>query len=695
MRIQTIDENSPFLKSVIKLGDENRKFLGFFPQKAFRKGASDGLILCAVDNAGKFSGYLLYYVAYERAVIQQLCVDTEVREKGVGRALVERLKEVTDHLDGILLHCRRDFPSHQFWPEVGFVAVGEKSGRGKKKQSVLTRYWYDHGHRKVFSRDVEEAKVVAVMDANVIFDLQDLNDKENECAALLADWLNENVEFKITDEVLNEINRQRDDCERSRRRQFAGRFSRVEHVPSQVEDILKELQAFLPKTKKPSDRSDHRQLAMAVSGSVEFFLTQDADLCQYTNQIFHRLGITVVHPAEFVLRIDELLRRVDYQPVRLSGSQIKLRRVRSDDVTMLAGEFLSYWAGERIGRFEGRLRSVLSQTETNKGLLIEDVDNKKLGLIVVSQEKEVFSIPFFRVRNGTLAPTLARAITMLLVKQSCALSKSYSITVVTESHLDKRICASLQELGFSKSGDTWVKINTVGIEEPTDMASKIRSFCAKYPTHRHTSEEVSDLIEDCGRAGVSHDFILKTERKIWPGKLASCSLPIFIVPIQPRWAMHLFDEDLAKQDLFGADTNISLVCENVYYRGKYPKVLKAPGRIIWYVSYDKKYQGSKSIRACSVLHEVVFGRAKELFNRFDRLGIYDWNHVRGTAKGNAEGEIMAFRFGLTETFRNPITWEEAQSILRAHRGTEPPLSTPVKIAEDCFKVIYTHGTKNQ
>jgi hypothetical protein len=115
-------------------------------------------------------------------------VSEEHRNAGAGRELVKWLKEATKHLDGILVHCRRDFPSHNFWPQVGFVAVGEKLGRGKEARA-LTRYWFDHGHKDLFSTSVRSHKTVAVLDANVFYDFSDENTTNAESQCLRADWL--------------------------------------------------------------------------------------------------------------------------------------------------------------------------------------------------------------------------------------------------------------------------------------------------------------------------------------------------------------------------------------------------------------------------------------------------------------------------------------------------------------------------
>ena len=224
LSLSIIDEGSPLLEAVIQLGDKNRRFVGFFPHEAFIRNAQEGRIIGALLGDDKLVGYILYYVARGRAVIQQLCVNEEHRNAGTGRELVRWLKEATKHLEGIHVHCRRDFPSHDFWPQVGFVALGEKLGRGKKAET-LTRYWFDHGHENLFSTPVKSGKITAVLDANVFYDFVDDLSTGKEAQCLRADWLSEHVDFAVTEELLNEINRQGNP---DRRRRSRGRAQRMQ-----------------------------------------------------------------------------------------------------------------------------------------------------------------------------------------------------------------------------------------------------------------------------------------------------------------------------------------------------------------------------------------------------------------------------------------------------------------------------------
>ena len=137
---------------------------------------------------------------------------------------------------------------------------------------------------------------------------------------------------------------------------------------------------------------------------------------------------------------------------------------------------------------------------------------------------------------------------------------------------------------------------------------------------------------------------------------------------------------------FGADVDLALNPESVYYRSACQRILECPGRILWYVSQKGKFAGTKRIRACSRVAEVCIGKPKPLFKRFQRLGVYEWADVLGTARKDFERDIMAVRFHDTELLK-PVAWETFQEVLRRH-NIRTQLESPVRIPSAVFNEIY-------
>lgn len=137
IKITQIDHNSKYLKDVIALGDANKITLGLFPKDAYEESASKKQIIIAVDSTpGRLIGYLLFNLSRRKMLVSivHLCVASEWRGKGIPQQLFDELKRITQHgYLSVRVRCRVDYPANRLWPKLGFVAMGEMKGRGKKE----------------------------------------------------------------------------------------------------------------------------------------------------------------------------------------------------------------------------------------------------------------------------------------------------------------------------------------------------------------------------------------------------------------------------------------------------------------------------------------------------------------------------------------------------------------------------------
>jgi hypothetical protein len=156
--------------------------------------------------------------------------------------------------------------------------------------------------------------------------------------------------------------------------------------------------------------------------------------------------------------------------------------------------------------------------------------------------------------------------------------------------------------------------------------------------------------------------------------------------------MHLFDVNIAEQDLFGGEPSLILNTENVYYRSGFQRILSAPGRVLWYVSSgNKRYQGSMYIKACSYIDDVEIGKPKHLFSKYKKLGIYKWKDVyNDVAKHDLNKDIMVFKFSKTEILKRPIHNSRLQRIWKSEGQNFNPIS-PFIIDNARFFTLYNLG----
>jgi len=190
-------------------------------------------------------------------------VDAQLRHGGVARLLVDRLCADTHHLIGIRADCRRDYAVNGIWPRLGFRAAGERPGRSRAG-SLLTMWRLEHGHPNLFTvalMERLESKLLVAIDANVFYDMHDPDrPHREESLALLADWLQPEIEIAVSDEMWNEINRGPDSAQR-RRASSRRALTRFHADHSAFQAAQRSLRQLFPSQMSPHDESDLRQLA--------------------------------------------------------------------------------------------------------------------------------------------------------------------------------------------------------------------------------------------------------------------------------------------------------------------------------------------------------------------------------------------------------------------------------------------------
>lgn len=696
--VLTLDESSPHLSQVINLADRNAKWLGFYPAEAFRRNAREGKILAAVERgANKLLGYILYFVSRDRAVLQQICVVTEYRQHGVARCLVSALIERTRHLRGISLHCARDFPMHAHWPKLGFRAAGEKIGRGKDRK-VLTRFWYDHGHPDLFSNVSEKVASTthcAVVDANVFFDLHDASRPHyKQAAALQADWLQDGLSLWATDELFNEINRQVSSRQRKASWAAADLFLKIEADPVIVSAHLSHVCELIGPGATEPDRSDRRQLATAIAVGASFFVTRDGGLLASADLISDRLGVRIASPTQLIVHFDELRREADYAPARLAGSASQIQKVPPGELPRVGEAFLAHGLSEKKHAFNDTVSEVLADPSRGEAVRVLGEDGQPIGLMVTDKRRQREQrIRLLRTTGHPLASTVARHLVMRAIRHS--LTRGWSLTSCEDPYVSAHTMQALRELGFLRCHERWFKLNLNACDSAPSLLETMRSMSLPEEGAQVAVRLLGAHLEASLSPNVPADGLAHVEHMLYPARILDDRIENYIVPIQERWAIHLFDEDLAARHLLAVDDSLALRCENVYYRDATARLPTLPSHVIWYVTGTAKGRSHKprAIRACSNVCEVVVDTPGELFRRFSRLGVFRWEHLRELAGDDLTRDLLAFKFRGTTLFTREVKRRRLDEVIRRHTGAVPPLSMPVRIPPACFKELYESGTR--
>lgn len=670
----------------------NSATLGFFPDGAFKDHLELKQVFVALDRQHDLLGYLLYRISDARIYIVHLCVASEHRGKGLAKKLMQTLVEANANCKGVGLKCRRDFEASKLWPNLGLIPYCDLAGKSKDGK-MLTYWWMDFGHPDLFTSSLTATlreKLCIAIDANIFFGFNVDHDKEDEEAkSLLADWLPDSLEIFLTREIFNEIDREDDPLKRAHQKSLAQKYSLLPFKRGEFQVISDQLKTLLPAPRSTSDESDIRQLAHAISSDIKFFITRDEKLLDLNDVLYDKYGVSVLHPSDFIVRIDEMQKEEEYQPYRLTGTQFKSKLVQQNEIDTLAEHFQSASKLENKAAFNKLLRKYLADPANSRCHLYYSSDNAPLALIVYTRiNNHELQIPLFRVKKGRLSSTITQHL-IVCAKMVSARERRLA-TVFSDEFLSDETTSVLEREAFSKTSTGWRKLNVLQIGSAFDIAEVLRSLHDSHGRDYEFCSTIANVIEKlpCEDRG---NKLLEVERHIWPAKFLDADVPCFIVPIKAEWALHLFDSVIGDQDLLGA-SELVFNRELVYYRSKRPGVLRAPGRILWYVSSNVGYEGTGQIRACSYVDKVTTGKPKELFKKYRRLGVYQWKNVFDTAKNDLDQEIMAVTFSDTHQLEHPLDWKSFQKIL-VHHSVKTNLQSPVAIGTGVFNDIYIKSMK--
>lgn len=678
--VKEVGLHSPLLEEVIKLHAAGKSTLGPFPRGAFEDHACRNLILAAITPNQEVSGYLLYREAKNRATIVHLTTSTSFRGQGIARVLVEALKAKTKHLLGICLRCRRDYNINDMWQGFGFTVRNSKEGRSASG-SILDYWWFDHNHEDLFSqaemRDDAAERALTVIDANVFFDLI-CPDRPNseDTRVLQADWLQGNIVLCITKEMFNEIHRSPREEEKRRGRIEAQKFREVKNDEGAIKLLEKELEPLFNGATFANDISDMRHVAHAIAAEAPFLVTRDSPMLARSSAIFERFGLRILHPTDLVNRFDVLRREAEYRPSRLEGSNWRERLATAEDVGTIVERF-KHGTAERSRGFEQRVRHYLANPQKWSSCVVAEAD--KEPSVYVAQSNALGSrleIGTFRHAEHPLAGTLLRHLLHEIIRDMR--ESSTRVIYVSDRLLSDEAVGALTELGFIEDEGSWWKLSVKGLVTRDELLAAIRG--ADMPIGLKERLLGAVLLQQ----NASDEVVrARLENLFSPAKLISTTTPCFVVSIRQNWAAHFFDIPVGAQTIMDLNERLHLGIEGAYYCSANNRHLKAPGRVLWYVSGTS----AMSIRACSHLEEVRVGPPKEVFAQFRHLGIYSWKHVLETAKGNLERPLIAFRFSRTERFHKSVALTELKKL-----GIPQP-QNPRRITDEQFGQVYRLGMK--
>ncbi len=689
MKIIKVTTSSPLLRSVIKLGDKARETLGFLPREAFKDYARKEQILAAVDQ-DELLGYVLFRRGNSVVTIVQLCVDMYHRKAGVAKKLVDELFETHRYLyHTIKLSCRRDYGLDEFWRALDFVPISERSGRATRKESTLT-VWIrtdPDATDLITSVSLNDARKRIVLDTNIVIDL--CNGSIPETNALLQPFMSDYVSFYISQESFQEINKMDDKAIRNEQREFVKQH--FETIQAYDRDLFESVKADLFTLKNTSPDSntgrDISHIAYSVSFDADAFITRDNGWLNnsFSDYIFDTYGLLILSPGELVKAIDEILSPSNYAPVQLLGLSLQYAEMKPELYGATVDALYPEYREGKKKIFEQDLRSWMADTQ-NYHLELMQSNNEVACLIVYSssQRSSVKYVYNILVNPKVIKPkwyiTFIKRMTFRILEDAKA--EGITSVKVSKRNLCEEAIEALKSCLFIDQDSYLIKVLIRDIIKLSDTTNK-----AGIPKNY-----INELVQTLSNDEISNELRARIlafiEKIFWPLKIDETVIPCFIVPIQAQYAMDLFDENLYHTNPCLFENNkieAALSPENVYFKNNKKRILRAPARILWYVSADRTLYGTKMIRACSYLDSVEVDTINNLYKKYRRLGVLSRNEL--LKMGSDSRIITAYRFSYTELFNEPVSLQDTRRILRK----QYTFQSAIEISQKSFFQIYKKG----
>lgn len=691
MEVQIINHKSTWLNEVQSLGDTASGTVGFLAREVYSDYARKGHILVAIDGE-QLLAYTMFRFKKNSIVIVHLCVDPKYRGQGIPSKMLDYLidqnKEYVSHIQ---LACRRDYKLEKFWQKLGFSAVAEKPGRATKDRTILTIWVRENPNcTDLFASlaGADTGKALVVLDTNIVIDLCDGDN--NESNYLLQSYLGTYAEFRITKYVVNEINQSNDPAVRNKHRDYA-----KEHYPTLEnvdEELFQKVKAALLEKRNAIENSnmwyDIVHIAQAVAAGAEVFVTRDGGWLnnEFSEYIEKQYGLRIMSPGEFINSIDELNSPFDYSPLKLAGLGLEYSKMQSSDFSATVSTFFQSY-GLKKTAFEQKLRQWIGSPDQYTVLLIKTKD-APVCLIAYCIQNDVMRVETLMINTGKIKPSLqstfVKRIAFKLLDDAHK-GNAQGIKISKEG-LDGDICGGLRDCGFFDDEDCLLRIIKAEVVHAKEL-KVVKTLPADSPLNL----AINRFRNDQCAGTISPEQVVSLEKAMWPMKLSDTNIPCFIVPIKADYAVQLFDENLYNQEfnLFENDKpEPALSIENAYFKTEKHSVPQAPARILWYVS-SSNYIGTPAIRACSYLDRIEKGTAKELFEKYKRLGVLEWRDLQ---KLSQKGDVATYVFSYTELFENPIGLDEIRRIIAKPRATFQSFCT---IDEKTFLHIYQAGSQGE
>ncbi|QDV10286.1 Acetyltransferase (GNAT) family protein [Rosistilla oblonga] len=673
-----------------------KALLGFFPDEAFQQRADAKQILIAWSDSDA-AGYVLFATNQRYEVrITHLCVKPDYGNRKIAKQLIAALVEAYPNRSRIRLNCRVDYEAAGRYRRMGFSELRRFPGK-KQGGSELIAFALAINETPLFDALDEPSETATVVcDTMVCIDIEDQDRPHHKASSgLRADWLVDEINLKVTPGIFADLGRQAEPLRSDMISAVKTGWDQVAADHLEVERQLREVRQIMGEPKDDSSASDQRHIAIAAAIEAAAFVTRDEEVLSFREQIQSSLGLRLLPPAEFITEYDAVLNSHRYQYRELSRSGIERRRVASIDEFDLKC-FIDSAGGESLKVFRAELIAMLAAPREWEIYRVCSRSDECIALFAIRiLDGGARDIQRLRLSRRLVGTRFGRILAEYFADQPLGAWRSGQRRTVTISDrfATPLVLGACSRRGWCQADGALWRLSLPGQWSQDSLSAELSAMSDSGIVPVEFAEQISRSVDiDHNRLGNEVET-QQLERLIHPGKVTFGQLPTWVIPIQPRWAQELFDFRLWDLPLFDPETSLVINPDSAYYKSPRQGPSTPFGRILWYVSGDKRKGGGR-VRACSTLTKRVQGTVKNLFREFQRFGVYEWRHLMENFK-DADAQGLAIEFTSTELFETPITFEVVNDVLESHGMKRQQFISAVLIPDSAFQEIYSRSTQRE
>ncbi|MDR8013556.1 GNAT family N-acetyltransferase [Ectopseudomonas guguanensis] len=689
--LKKYDEVAGYVSQVSAIADKNKGAFGFLSASAYEQMASKGQLWIAINGAGELKGYLIFGGTMPTLKVFQVYACKTARGHGVGRRLIDTLKEFAreKNYHSIVARVASDLPANSFWGRNGFSIYRQVKG-GETTKRIINVRGYSLGDNDLFGGLGKEyvgvqpigpvlERPIYALDLNLLLDIFKARPGYRKVVKIMQIGFQGGFSICITPEFKRELERQSANFSDDPVLRLAEVFPELK-TDFDITDIAESLRGIVfpsrtsARKSARNDESDLKHLAYCILAGIGGFITREKALLRVCNEIKDKHGVAILSPDEIVLDDGELS---DISSPLNSDFSFAVSSITDE----LKGFISDFSAPEAITKMLVPASPIKAATSVYEARL----DGRLFGVYFSQRPIKSTSSAVAALYIDESCPQSIAAIDHFLeMALRCRSGFSYRLDLYIGKGQDLTEETLLRK-GFFKSSDHFVKIiNDLFLDGKNwgRFANNIKSFCGfsvpeKLPSKKELQNTGICLTDSDGKVETFSWFDFETV--IGPRFILNSDRDCVLVPIRENFANGLIGNVKNQLSLLSSHDKI-LLLEKAYFRSPVKASLfKKGGVIAFYVS------GAKSIQELIGFARVTYSdvvNIDEATVKLDRQGVLSRHELAEISDGS--GRIHVF------TFDNFLEFDRRVAFLRAKELgliSNANLVSPEKIDVEKLKIL--------